>query len=353
MDQMTIEKDTFLEIPLVDTKNKNNYSERYCKIINECSSRRAAINSSEPVFNLPIIEVLFKGNRKERFNNDQNYDLKCCEPVVVQIDNGIDYGFVTHCNYVFNRKDKTIEDTEIPKFKLLRRANNEDVEKYQKNLDEEAVVVERTKDFVRKLNLDMKIIDSEWQFDKQRLTIYFTAPQRIDFRELVKELARAFKTRIELRQISTREETKRHGAGVGCCGLTLCCTSFLSEFSHVTLDHARVQQLSSNVAKLSGNCGRLKCCLVYEYDTYQGEVEKFPPLSSEVTLPEGNARIIKIDIFKGCAYLHIPANSKYLTLTFEQLDDYARKGLVKKPLPSESHRIRDEFFADLDVILDD
>ena len=167
----------------------------------------------------------------------------------MQVDNGVDIGTV--CSVGLNAFEKyklhnnnNKHDNRL--FEVIRHANQQDFEKYQKNSDDEEDVVIKTKGLVKQYNLDMKITDAEWQFDRQRLTISFTAPQRIDFRLLVKDLARTFKTRIELRQISTREEAKRIG-GMGSCGRTLCCTSFSCEFSHVTLDHARVQQLSNNV----------------------------------------------------------------------------------------------------------
>jgi cell fate regulator YaaT (PSP1 superfamily) len=194
----------------------------------------------------------------------------------------------------------------------------------------------------------MKITDAEWQFDKQRLTIYFTAPQRIDFRDLVKDLARIFKTRIELRQISTREETKRLGNGVGCCGLILCCNSFLHEFSHITLDHARIQQLSNNVTKLSGNCGRLKCCLLFEYQQYKTELDKYPPIGSQIILKDTNARITKIDVFKDLVFMQRADSNKIINSNLKEINEYANKGMIIYAERSDEDKY-DEFLEVLEI----
>ena len=139
-----------------------------------------------------------------------------------------------------------------------------------------------------------------------------------------------FKTRIELRQISTREEAKRIG-GVGSCGRTLCCASFACDFCHVTLEHARTQQLSNNVAKLSGYCGRLKCCLLYEYEVYTDAFKNFPPMNSRLKFKEGMGHIIKADIFKDLVFVHIPKTGVYKTLTRHELNEMMSKKLVLPP----------------------
>ena len=238
------------------------------------------------------------------YRNDNNIAVLLSDFVVVEVENGVDIGTISSCGNDALEKIKTLYKSETPEFTILRHATNEDIQKYYYNINEECVVIKKTKELTRQYNLDIKITEAEWQFDRQRLTIYFTSPQRVDFRELVKELARTFKTRIELRQISTREEAKRIG-GMGPCGRRLCCTSICNDFNHVTLDHARTQQLSNNVAKLSGYCGRLKCCLLYEYDNYVETFKKYPHLNSIIELPEGAARILKVDIFKEIGRAHV------------------------------------------------
>ncbi len=288
---------------------------------------------------IPVAEVLFKGNRKMAFRNDKRLQLKGSELVIVETENGIDAGRVSNCCVSTISKMKKLRDEEdesekhirLPKFKILRSAKSEDIEQHIHNTEEESEVVKKAKEFVDRLGLDMKVTEAEWQFDRMRLTIFFTAPQRIDFRELVKELARTFKTRIELRQISSREETKRLGCGSGACGLTLCCTSFLREFSHVTLEHAKLQQLSNNVAKLSGSCGRLKCCLLFEYDNYVEAFKKFPPPDSIITTKEGRLKILKVDIFKEIVYLYNDKKSAYSSMTLQEVEAYKKKGKIVYP----------------------
>jgi cell fate regulator YaaT (PSP1 superfamily) len=174
----------------------------------------------------------------------------------------------------------------------------------------------------------------------------------VDFRELVKELARTFKTRIELRQISSREETKRLGCGIGACGLSLCCTTFLPDFSHVTLDHARKQQLSNNVAKLSGYCGRLKCCLLFEYENYVSAFEKYPPLNSTIDTKEGTFKMMKVDVFKDIIYLYNRDQGKYKSITYQELAEYTEQGRVFMPEneEEENDELSDE---DLKYLEDD
>jgi cell fate regulator YaaT (PSP1 superfamily) len=224
------------------------------------------------------LEVQFKGCRRNIFKNSKEQIIRTFDYVVVNLGQGKDIGRVVSCGKCAEVK-ANCHNYEKP-FEIERLATLEDIEALRQNREDEKLVVSKCRELIRHHNLDMKINDAEWQFDKQRLTIFFTAPQRVDFRDLVKDLARSFRTRIELRQISSREEAKRLGHGVGPCGLSLCCITFLSDFNHVTLDHARLQQLSNNVTKLSGYCGRLKCCLLYEYDSYEAAFKRFPPLHS-------------------------------------------------------------------------
>lgn len=281
------------------------------------------------------VEILFKCKRKKLYRNDLNLKIEHAQFVIVEIENGIDIGTVysvgKEAYFKLQSNYKGVE----PEQSIIRIANDEDIARNDENINDGFKVIEKTNDLARLNNLDMKVTDAEWQFDHQRLTIYFTAPQRIDFRDLVKELARTFRTRIELRQISAREEAKRIG-GVGPCGRYLCCSSFACEFCHVTLDHARIQQLSNNVAKLSGYCGRLKCCLLYEHDTYVDAFKKYPALNSIVEFPEGNGRILKVDIFKDLIYTHISANNTYRVLEFDELIELFNKGKVKEA-PREYH----------------
>lgn len=277
------------------------------------------------------VEVTFKNNRQQIFKNKKKFTFHNYQYVIVEVENGLDIGTVTAVGKFADIKCRHNGLPKNSEYSIIRHALPEDMEKYKNNIDETENIISSTKQLCEKLNLDMKITDADWQFDHQRLTIYFTAPQRIDFRDLVKELARTFRTRIELRQISSREEAKRMG-GMGPCGRTLCCSSFASDKCHVTLEHARTQQLSNNVSKLSGYCGRLKCCLLYEYEQYVEKFQNYPSLNSEVEFSEGRAKIIKADIFKEIIYTFIPKLCIYKQITFDEFSELNEKGKVF-PLP--------------------
>lgn len=285
----------------------------------------------EILANEDIVEVLFKGNRRGFYISTGFDTIQPDDKVVVEAENGVDLGIVTYIGASAKARVRCCHKARSIKHKVVREADDEDLERYFINTAEEPSVVKKTRELVEQFKLDMKVTEAEWQLDRQRLTIYFTAPQRIDFRELVKELARVFKTRIELRQISTREETKRMGSGFGPCGLNLCCTSFLADFNHVTLEHARLQQLSNNVAKLSGYCGRLKCCLVYEIDTYSEAFKHYPQLQSRIETEEGVGKLVKVDIFKQISTLYFPDDGKYKQITYDELKKYMDNNKVLPP----------------------
>ena len=300
----------------------------------------------------PYVEVVFKCKRKRLYKNSSNLKFLPSQYVIVEVENGVDLGTVSAIGPCAMEKKATCYKNFEPQLSVIRPAARDDVERYFKNREEECHIVQKTKDFSSKFNLEIKITEAEWQLDRQRLTIFFSAPQRVDFRELVKELARTFRTRIELRQISTREEAKRIG-GMGPCGRRLCCTSLNNEFCHVTLDHARTQQLSNNVAKLSGYCGRLKCCLLFEYDNYVETFKKYPSLLSKVEIPEGLARILKVDIFKDLVYLYIESKSLYKTISHEELMTLTKKGKVIPPKDEDLRRMSDfdeEYIEDGDFM---
>ncbi len=289
--------------------------------------------------NTSIIEVLFKGNRRCFFVADAVPEVQPDDKVVVNSDNGIDLGLVTYVGASAKARLRGCQKLRNIKYDVLRIATDEDLERYFINTSEEPTVVRKARELVAQFNLDMKVTEAEWQLDKQRLTIFFTAPQRIDFRELVKELARAFKTRIELRQISTREETKRIGGGIGPCGLNLCCTSFLNDFNHITLEHARIQQLSNNVSKLSGYCGRLKCCLLYEYETYTEAFKDYPQLHSRIQTEDGLAKLIKVDIFKHISTIQYVDSGKYRTLEYDEISKYMKDKKILPPAREDMERL--------------
>lgn len=236
--------------------------------------------------------VEFKGSRKQYFLNPENFSVKLGDYVIVQAERGEDLGKLV--------KKIEIDDPsgliEKP-LNLLRLATPEDLQRMKENQERGGKALEECQRLIEERNLEMKLVDTEYQFDGSKLTFFFTAEKRIDFRELVKELASIYRTRIELRQIGVRDEAKRLG-GYGCCGLKLCCTTFIQEFSPITTQIAKEQNLSLNPAKLSGNCGRLLCCLLYEKDFYEKSMGFYPKVGSKFQTDKGEGVVEKVNLFK-------------------------------------------------------
>ena len=238
-----------------------------------------------------VVETSFKRNRKGYFLNSQELDIKIGDYVIVEVDKGIDLGFVTQTGRLVMLKDMKDE----PK-KIVRSANSEDLEKMEKNRDEEEKAFAIAKEYIERRNLNMKLVDVEYQFDTNKVTFYFTSAQRVDFRELVKDLASKYRTRIELRQISVREEARKLG-GIGICGKQICCASFMDSFSPITTTDAKQQNLPMNPSKICGICSRLKCCLLHEKGFYSASLKKFPALESAIQTDRGVGYVDKVDIF--------------------------------------------------------
>ena len=237
-----------------------------------------------------IVEIEFKKFRREFFSNPEEYPFKKGDYAVVQADKGEDIGMVNHF-----KQDPTGEKTDELK-EIIRKAIREDINKLYENREKEEETLKVCRKLSIKHELAMKIIDAEYQLDQNKLTFYFTANGRIDFREMVKGLAAEYKTRIELRQIGVREESKRAG-GCGICGMTKCCTTCITEFTPISTQLAKEQHLSLNPLKLSGVCGKLKCCLLFEKEFYKEAKGKFPDIETVINTPKGTGKVEKIDIF--------------------------------------------------------
>jgi cell fate regulator YaaT (PSP1 superfamily) len=192
--------------------------------------------------------------------------------------------------------DWEYEPKEPPR-SILRHATDQDQETLYRNRELEVDSLAQCEEMIAKHNLDMKLVDVEYQFDCNKMTFFFTADQRVDFRALVKDLAAAYRTRIELRQIGVRDEARRMG-GFGVCGLQQCCNSFIQEFEPISTQMARDQNLSLNPAKISGNCGRLLCCLQYEHQHYIETMKRMPEVGSEFLGAEGRGRVESVDVFQ-------------------------------------------------------
>ncbi len=267
-----------------------------------------------------MIEIVFKGERKELYSNPQQFPFKVAEFAIVEAEKGEDLGVVNQIGPLLERKkgDAVLRN-------ILRKPSITDMERYWDNKEKEKAAYKVCKIKIAEHNLNMKLVDVEYQFDNNKITFYFTAEKRVDFRELVKDLASVYKVRIELRQIGVRDEAKRIG-GYGICGRKLCCTSFLKEFEPITTQCAKEQHLPLNPQKLSGLCGRLLCCLLYERDFYQLQSQKLPRINSIYETPDGNARVVNIDVFNETITLH--TNEKYETITLDRLCNFT---LIEQP----------------------
>jgi cell fate regulator YaaT (PSP1 superfamily) len=244
-----------------------------------------------------IVEVRFKSGRKDFFKNN---DLKIVtgDPVVVDIPNGHHIGYVSMMGELvkFQMKKKNVENDENIR-NIYRKATQRDLEKFENVRARELKTLYRTREIIEDKNLEMKLTDVEFQADNTKATFYYSADERVDFRELIKVLASEFKIRIEMRQISLRQEAGRLG-GIGSCGRELCCSTWLTDFKSVSTTAARYQNLSLNPSKLSGQCGRLKCCLNYELDTYMDALVDIPEVEDPLITEKGEALLQKTDIFK-------------------------------------------------------
>ncbi len=245
-----------------------------------------------------VLEVEFKGGRKGFYRNSRTLDIHTGDEVIVDADRGVDFGTVHMAGEMVRLRFRSMGQVEISDLPtIVRRANLSDLDRRDENREKEAESFLICRRAIDRRNLPMKLVDVEWQFDHKKVTFYFTADNRVDFRQLVRDLAREFHTRVELRQIGARDEAARIG-GIGSCGRELCCSTWLQEFQPVTTQAAKVQNLPLNPARLSGQCGRLKCCLNYELEQYMNALRRFPKLDTPVTTGHGPGQVRKIDIFK-------------------------------------------------------
>ena len=234
--------------------------------------------------------VEFKGSRKEYFYNSYHHALKVTEPVIVQAEQGEEMGVL------IKRIEGRAGESGRPR-SILRPAGKEDRQRYTELRQKEIDCKREMAPLVRRHGLAMKVVDVECQFDGNKITFYFTADHRVDFRALVRDLASRYRTRIELRQIGVRDEARRND-GYGICGRRQCCNTFLKDFAPISTGHAREQELSLNPSKISGNCGRLLCCLRYEVDSYAEVKRRFPSVGTTVETKNGTGAIQRIDYFR-------------------------------------------------------
>ncbi|MDR1247643.1 MAG: stage 0 sporulation family protein [Clostridiales Family XIII bacterium] len=237
-----------------------------------------------------IVGVCFKQVGKVYHFDPGNLELRCGDRVIVETSRGLEFGYVKGCV-----REVPSSELVAPLKKVMRTANERDILKHDDNLKKRERAMSQCQEKIRKHNLEMKLIDAEYAFDNTKIVFYFTADGRIDFRELVKDLASVFKMRIELRQIGVRDEAKMLG-GVGACGRSLCCHSWLPDFEPVSIKMAKIQNLSLNPTKISGSCGRLMCCLKYENATYQALRKGMPDAGDRIATNDGNAVVVDSNI---------------------------------------------------------
>ena len=255
-------------------------------------------NGQEPFLG---IEVRFKNGRKQYYKNTETLTLSIGDIVATQAKSGHDVGMVTLTGELvrvqMKRKKVNIDDKESV-LKIYRKASQKDIDIWSAARDKEEPMKVKARQFAIDLNLKMKISDIEFQGDASKAIFYYTAEERVDFRELIKVFAREFRTRIEMKQVGFRQEAARLG-GIGSCGRELCCSTWLTDFRSVSTSAARYQQLSLNPLKLAGQCGKLKCCLNYELDSYLDALKAFPKKEKKLQTEKGTAICQKTDIFKG------------------------------------------------------
>ena len=251
---------------------------------------------------IKVVGVRFKTGGKVYFFDPQEFDIKKGDYVIVDTARGLECGLC-----VQGVHEETADKIVRPLKAVTRIASPQDVEKMQQNRKDEAKAFDICLEKIAKHNLEMKLIDVEYTFDRSKVLFYFTADGRVDFRELVKELAQVFRTRIELRQIGVRDESKMMG-GVGVCGQQFCCSLFLSDFTPVSIKMAKEQGLSLNPSKISGSCGRLMCCLSYEQPAYEYLNSITPGIGSVVKTADGNGIVVETSLMRGMVKVSLDKN---------------------------------------------
>lgn len=302
-----------------------------CKSNGGCSSGGCnRMNAHDWLRNLPlvdtdsqcrVIEVSFsQGTRKDFFRNPSLQQFEKGDLIAVEGVGGFDVGEVSLTGEIvrLQLKKRGVKEDNPEMKKVLRLATDRDIELLKQNKAREPEAVIRSRAIAKQLRLDMKISQVEMQADGRKATFFYIADGRVDFRELIKVYASEFKVKVEMRQIGARQEAGKVG-GIGSCGRELCCSTWLSEFKSVNTAAARYQNLSINQTKLSGQCGRLKCCLNYELDTYLDALQHFPDNCDVLQVAKGNAFLIKKDIFKNLMWYTLPDSNKQYPLTLERV----------------------------------
>ncbi|GAE27854.1 signal peptidase-like protein [Halalkalibacter wakoensis JCM 9140] len=270
-----------------------------------------------------VVGVRFKKAGKIYYFSPGSFQLEKGETVIVETSRGVEFGKV-----VIGSKTVGENDVVLPLKQVIRIATEKDKLIVQENVEQAQRAFEVCSEKIVEHKLDMKLVDVEYTFDRNKVLFYFTADGRIDFRELVKDLAAVFRTRIELRQIGVRDEAKMLG-GIGPCGRVLCCSSFLGDFEPVSIKMAKDQSLSLNPAKISGLCGRLMCCLKYENDMYESAKQELPDVGKRIKTPEGKGKVVGLNLLERVIQVELMEGERIVEFTMDEL-------MKKEGVPTEA-----------------
>jgi cell fate regulator YaaT (PSP1 superfamily) len=292
---------------------------------------------SDPESGCRIVEVSFNnGSRKDFYRNSTTQIFEKGDMVSVEGVSGFDVGMVTLTGEIvrLQLKKRNIDESNPDIKRILRYSSDKDLEIMQQNKSRERDAMIRARAIARQLNLDMKMSEVEIQADGRKATFFYIADDRVDFREMIKIYASEFRLKVEMKQIGARQEAGKVG-GIGSCGRELCCSTWLTDFKSVNTTAARYQNLSINQSKLSGQCGRLKCCLNYELDTYLDALQHFPDNADTLQVAKGNALLIKKDIFRNLMWYILPQSSRQYPLkieTVKKIKQQNQQGIIPEEL---------------------
>lgn len=298
--------------------------------------------------NKNLVEVQFKGDRKGFYVNLEQERLSTGDFVVVQAEKrGHDIGKITMKGELvalqIKRKNRDIKKE--PLKKVYRKATKRDVEKWEATINRESEILTKAKKIITVLDLEMKLSDVEMQGDATKATFYYTAERRVDFRPLIKEYSKEFKIRVEMRQIGIRQEAAKIG-GIGSCGRELCCSTWMTSFPAVSTNSVRYQQLAINPQKISGQCGRLKCCLNFELDSYVDALSEFPNTKVRLKTKKGEGKLLKLDVFRKKMFYFYPKQpGEMIALNVKDVNKIIRlnnKGVLPEKLEEYEDTNRDK-----------
>jgi len=339
--------------PDTSTRLDEIYKSHCCKYDTYDWLNDLKIPGHQPKFD--VVEVRFKNSRKEYFRYNTEYDLKAGDFVAVESSPGHDIGIVSMTGEIvrLQMKRKNIDLNSESIKKVYRKARVNDIKKWVQAVEKEEPAKFKSRQIADELKLDMKINDVEYQGDDTKAIFYYTADERVDFRELIKVLAETFRIRIEMRQIGARQEASRLG-GIGSCGRELCCSTYIQDFHSVTTNAARAQQLSLNPQKLAGQCGKLKCCLNYEYSSYIDALKEFPGTDITLKTKKGDAVYLKSDVYKKLMWYSYTSNSSdILAIPVDKVKEIIRMNKEnKKPEKLEDFAMGKEQRIDFENAVD-